>query len=116
MNTDFFRGNKALFLDDERKPSDVTWVELPDVEWHIVRTFWDFRKWIAEHGIPEIVSFDHDLGDPTYDGKKCAEFLYGICIMDDIPFPSKYFIHSMNPVGALNIENHIKWCYSMADS
>lgn len=30
---------KGIFLDDERRVEDVTWVKLPDVEWTIVRMF-----------------------------------------------------------------------------
>jgi hypothetical protein len=43
-----------LYLDDIRKPPDDTWI--------VVRNFNDFCKHIETHGLPDVVSFDHDLG------------------------------------------------------
>ena len=42
-----------LFLDDIRKP--------PDVDWFIVRNYNQFIDWIDKNGLPDIISFDHDL-------------------------------------------------------
>ena len=55
-----------LFLDDNRHPKDVTWIELPLVEWTVVRSYKEFVKTVEEFGIPATVSFDHDLGDEHY--------------------------------------------------
>ena len=46
---------KKLYLDD---------VRIPQTEgWEIVRNYDDFVKWIEENGLPDIVSFDHDLAE-----------------------------------------------------
>src|SRR6266478_2767144 len=60
-----------LLLDDERCPQDITWlelpaVELPAVEWTIVRTFNEFTQYIKKYGLPKIISFDHDLSWPEH--------------------------------------------------
>lgn len=55
-----------LFLDDERLPGDVTWVRLPNVPWQLVRNYDEFVETVLEHGLPEFVTFDHDLADAHY--------------------------------------------------
>lgn len=55
-----------LFLDDERKPGHVTWVNLPSASYEVVRNFYEFVNIIEQRGIPEFVSFDHDLGEEHY--------------------------------------------------
>lgn len=115
-----------LFLDDIRIPKDVTWVELPLVDWIIVKSYKEFVQIIEKDGIPTRVSYDHDLseehypqgvgifiGDPRanhiqlpYDtykektGYHAARYLIEYCIDKNIPFP-EYTIHSMNPVGGV---------------
>ena len=54
-----------LFLDDFREPEDAfnhTNNQLYLIGWVIVRNYDEFVKTIEERGIPEILSFDHDLG------------------------------------------------------
>jgi hypothetical protein len=46
-----------LFLDDERNPENVIWIELPSVKWVIVRSYEIFIKTIETNGIPYCVSF-----------------------------------------------------------
>ncbi len=117
-----------LFLDDERLPKDVTWVDLPLVEWTIVRNYNQFIKIIMERGMPSHISFDHDLGDEhykeyhnavsqdrTFDYTKCSEptgydcvkWLVEYCITNNLDFPS-HSIHTMNNIGADNIKNYIQ--------
>lgn len=55
-----------LFLDDERHPKDVKWVDLPPVEWRVVRTYKDFVGLITKDGLPKKISFDHDLAQEHY--------------------------------------------------
>lgn len=55
-----------LFLDDERNPCDVTWIALPNVNWHVVRSYDQFVAVISERGVPAQVTFDHDLADMHY--------------------------------------------------
>lgn len=55
-----------LFLDDERFPGDVTWCNLPSAKYSVVRNFSEFVRHIVSFGVPEFVSFDHDLADEHY--------------------------------------------------
>ena len=56
-----------LFLDDERRPGDVTWVRLPFSVYEVVRNYDEFVNIITNHGIPKFVSFDHDLAYEHYE-------------------------------------------------
>ena len=104
-----------LFLDDERFPRQVTWVNLPLAEWQIVRSFNEFVETIKKQGVPNHISFDNDLSDfdaanaktPNHQSKEktgydCAKFLVNYCQETNIKFPN-YTVHSMNPVGKENI-------------
>ena len=57
--------NRYIFLDDFRLPKDAyNYLLQPiyiSVDWEIVRNYDEFVKIIIEKGIPEIISFDHDL-------------------------------------------------------
>lgn len=55
-----------LFLDDERNPRDVTWVAIPRVQYEVVRNFDQFVRIVTSFGLPEFVTFDHDLADEHY--------------------------------------------------
>lgn len=58
-----------LFLDDERKLGDVTWIVLPSKinhSWVTVRNYDEFVKTVMSFGIPDFVTFDHDLADEHY--------------------------------------------------
>jgi hypothetical protein len=119
-----------LFLDDERDPYKVKWVQLPLGPWTVVRTYNEFVKTITEKDLPEFVSFDHDLADEHYrpsmynadkhytnyytdgtfkerTGYECAVWLVNYCIDKNLPFP-QYVVHSMNPVGKENIISYIE--------
>jgi hypothetical protein len=100
-----------LFLDDVREPN----LFLNDTRtWVIVRGYNDFVKIITERGLPEFISFDHDLADEHYNqivdyekyvektGYDCAKWLMEYCIKNNKTLPN-YQIHSMNPVGRMNI-------------
>lgn len=112
-----------LFLDDERKPIDVTWIELPPLHWEIVRNYNEFVKIITSNGIPKTISFDHDLSQEHYDellgayfgcrplryhifkektGRDCAMWLAEYCFDKGLDYPI-YFVHTMNPIGRSNI-------------
>ncbi len=59
---------KLLWLDDFRNPADYVTGEY-DISW--VKNYAEFCAFINEHGLPDIICFDHDLGehDCKYDGK-----------------------------------------------
>jgi hypothetical protein len=61
-SVDYHNPIAGLFLDDERKPSDVNWIRYnPDIRWQIVRDPSEFTKAIAERDY-EAYSFDYYLG------------------------------------------------------
>ena len=112
-----------LLLDDERTIENVVEVTgnqfYLDNEWVIVRSFDEFKKVIVELGIPNIVSFDHDIADFTEDGMErngltCCKYLVDICIENDCYFPT-YYIHSANPSGSNNIRNYIENYINLKD-
>jgi hypothetical protein len=74
-------------------------------------------------GIPDMISFDHDLGEDvaiskvkmgtskrqarkekkeTKSGYDCAKWLVDYCLDNETPTPH-FVVHSANPVGAENI-------------
>jgi hypothetical protein len=108
-----------LFLDDERLPHRVTWVNLPAGPWTVVRNYNEFVKYIEKNGIPIFVSFDHDLAEEHYipevkeeiykekTGYHCARWLIEKCMNENRKFPD-YVVHSMNPIGRENIRSIIE--------
>ena len=116
-----------LFLDDERNLSDVTWIALPSKitnNWITVRNFREFVHTILSFGIPEFITFDHDLAVQHYGhglnndaipydtyseftGYDCAKWLVDFCHERSLKFP-EYVVHSMNPVGSTNIHAYIE--------
>ena len=118
---------KRLFLDDIRIPEDCLSYMKDDVyeeNWDIVRTYKEFTDYIVKNGVPDEISFDHDLADEHYDptmylsssiygekyesfrektGYDCARWLSQYCIDNVIPMPKTCYVHSMNPVGRDNI-------------
>ncbi len=106
---------KKLFLDDIRNPKTEGW--------EIVRNYDDFVKYITVNGLPDEISFDHDLGDDiarenvengmskrkarllkkeSKSGYDCAKWLCEYCWGNGLPLPS-WNVHSANPVGRDNI-------------
>ena len=97
----------GLFLDDERYPDDVTWIDYPKgIQWTVVRTPDQFIE--AIHAKPyDYYSFDHDLGpDTILDGK---HLLNRFCsyLLDHVrpDLPVVYF-HTKNPIGRDNMKSY----------
>lgn len=85
-----------LFLDDVRNPPDNSWI--------LARSYEDAVRLVNTHGIPNTVSFDHDLGDNVPTGKDFANFLIDLDLDSNImPKDFTFFVHSANPCGAENI-------------
>jgi len=123
--------NYNLFIDDFRHPYDAFLytkdTRYAKLKWITVKSYDEFVKVIKRKGIPNIVSFDHDLADSHYarndnpwstensidyfsfeekTGYECAKWLCDFCLDNSIKFP-EYLIHSMNTVGSSNIKNYI---------
>jgi hypothetical protein len=116
----------ALFLDDERIPTET----IPEYSpWMVVINYDEFVAHITKHGLPDLVSFDHDLADehktdfiiqtarygfctPGYEeytektGLDCAKWLVDYCQTNGRPLPL-CSVHSFNPVGAANIQSYL---------
>lgn len=127
-----------LYLDDIRRPLDSlkkSGLSVYLEEWLVVRNYAQFVAAIGDFGLPEIVSFDHDLGREHIDfyfgngghenppdpqsaefeektGYDCAKFLIDYCLDNNVDIPD-FLVHSANPVGAENIRallaNYRKW-------
>ena len=70
-------------------------------DWVVVRSTDEALEHIRKNGMPEFISFDHDLGgDDT-----TMVFLRKLVneIWDGTSNPPEYIVHSANPVGKLNI-------------
>ena len=100
-----------LFLDDLRDPN----LFLNDTKtWVVVRTYNQFVETITKQGLPNFISFDHDLADEHYEGivdydnykektgYDCAKWLVEYCMKTNQSLP-EWQVHSMNPVGRINI-------------
>lgn len=100
----------VLYLDDIRIPTLVG-VDL-------VKSYDEFVAWIEKHGIPDLISFDHDLAPDQYPlrqtdihakidyssykertGYHCAQYI----VANNLPLRN-WAVHSYNPTGKANIE------------
>lgn len=88
-----------LYLDDIRTPKSEGWT--------IVRNHDEFVNWIEKNGLPEEISFDHDLGISDKNGYDSAKWLCDYCWTNGLPIPS-WNVHSANPVGRDNIIQILK--------
>lgn len=120
MNCNYKR---CLFLDDWRKPEQaelygdggVSLIKKSGIvsfKWDVVKSYKEFVEYINS-GIPDVVSFDHDLEpshytmeeihDTTNTGFECAEYLINACRISKRDLP-KYYIHSASPWGRQRIK------------
>ena len=118
---------KRIFIDDERFPQTALMGGLlvfdmdlykNDSDWVIVRNYEEFVDEVTKSGLPEYVSFDHDLADISYSNGKmswsyremtgydCAKWLVDHCYDNGFKLP-KYQVHSANSVGKENIQNYL---------
>ncbi|WP_300685688.1 cyclic-phosphate processing receiver domain-containing protein [Chryseobacterium sp.] len=113
---------RLLFLDDIRYPVEAYQYTKQEIflrnDWHIVRNYEQFVNSILEKGLPEMISFDHDLADNhnlnqdtqqygEKTGYDCAKWLIEYCMDHYLDLP-KFYCHSMNPVGKENIQSLLK--------
>ena len=67
-----------------------------------VYSYEEFVDYLERKGLPDFISFDHDLGEGL-SGYDCAKYLVEYCLAHQFPLPN-YQVHSQNPVGKENIE------------
>ena len=82
-----------LYLDDIRQTPE---------NFERVYDYDEFVNFINKNGVPEFISFDHDLGEGKT-GFDCAKFLVDYCLDKRIT-KINFHVHSQNPVGKENIE------------
>ena len=92
-----------LYLDDIRFPKTDGWI--------IVRNYKQFVDWIQKNGLPDEISFDHDLADyhygVEYTGYDCAKLICNYCLDNKLPIPD-WNVHSANTIGKENIDSILK--------
>ncbi len=97
-----------LFLDDERYPADINPL------WIIARNYEDAKWYLETKGMPEHISFDHDLCG-AFDGYDFAKYFCEWIIandkQDDLISHFTFVVHSMNPIGASNIKYYMNNFY-----
>lgn len=127
---------KLLWLDDIRDPNNDTWlnwlinenVNILDYDMVWVKSYNAFTEYIIKNGLPDLISFDHDLGQgdaadrvnqgmtkkqsrtlkkETLSGFDCTKWLVEYCLNNKKHIPA-YKIQSANPVGAENIKHLIE--------
>lgn len=113
-----------LFLDDERIPEGAyRYTNMPVYilhDWIVVKNYDEFTEYIKLNGIPNMISFDHDLVYEHYNyngqskinynvgektGYHCAQWLINHCLDGEISIPLVILIHSMNVSGSENIKS-----------
>lgn len=107
-----------LWVDDERDPyatifrCDYTWVEhvvgkINPGNWNVIwlKNYKQFTNWIELEGLPDVICFDHDLGEQLT-GKDCANYLMDILVEKDMLGPVVR-CQSSNPGGKQDILNLI---------
>lgn len=94
----------CLFIDDERYPPK------DGQRWIIARDWPQVLDVISQNGMPEHISFDHDLGDDAgHTGFDIAKWLVDLDLDGKIDWTSDltWYVHSQNPVGKENIESYL---------
>lgn len=89
-----------LYIDDIRTPSD---------DWIIARSSKDAIAWISRKGMPDFISFDHDLGGSDT-AMAVVHWIIETTLNGHLIIPGNFdfHVHSMNPVGAENIRKTMK--------
>ena len=89
----------SLFLDDERNPKTKR-------NWTTARHYQQFIDIILLKGMPDYISFDHDLGEEKT-GMDCACWLVNYCLDHKLSLP-EWNVHSANTPGRENIDGLMK--------
>lgn len=117
-----------LFLDDIRVPYDVFKATINPIfenneDWAVVRDYHQFVNYITKFGLPDFISFDHDLSYDHYleenqsdieyvklnekTGYDASKWLVNYCVENELQLP-KFYVHSANPVGKQNIISYLE--------
>lgn len=89
-----------LFIDDLRMP--------PTEDWVIARSSQEAWDIVQILGAPDIISYDHDLGEEDTSMLFIHRLILHKLENPDFNFPVNYTIHSANPVGVKNIDGLLR--------
>jgi hypothetical protein len=98
-----------LFLDDVRAVPD--WIKNDPLGYKVCRSAYDFVHCLKDHGCPQHIAFDHDLGlESLGTGYDMAKEFGNEILSGEFLLPAKfsYSVHSANPVGAENIRTYMQ--------
>jgi len=105
-----------MFLDDLREVEKY----YPDEPFVVCRTYREAVDYVQKHGLPNFVSFDHDLGDTENENEETGytfcKFLVEYMMDNQIAKPFAYNVHSANPVGAKNITSYLENAFNFIRS
>jgi hypothetical protein len=87
-----------MFIDDERFPPG------DESKWIIVRSSEEAINTVKTLGMPEFVSYDHDLGGDDTSIKFIWWMINSHMDGEFSNFPTMYEVHSQNPIGSKNIK------------
>ena len=105
---------KGLFLDDERVPQDITWINYPEnVEWVVVRSCDEFMYEFHRSDF-KVFSFDHDIQGGNHRGVeltgytalKAMVYIFMTTPHGLYTFPEQVFFHTQNPIGKENMKSY----------
>lgn len=118
------KGQYNLFLDDDRTiPTHMDYLlgigkrgfhtDYFYLDWEVAKNYNDFCEIITRKGLPERISFDHDLGIEPQTGYDCIKWLVALCMEHEMPLTTECKFHTANPVGEVNMrgyyENFLKF-------
>ena len=120
-----FKKSTIVYIDDIRNPLEQSHIDISgydNVVW--VKSYVEFCNWLFENGLPDSISFDHDLHENHYAPKEhwvgtyrlwrkenpnvfptgldCAKTLVDYCKEHDLQLPI-WSVHSSNPIGSYEI-------------
>ena len=100
---------RQLFLDDERIPGNVTWISLYAGHYDVARDMKDFKNYVKHYGIPDVISFDNDLGKDEPQGYECAKWMCEEVMDGNLTWnPNfKFTVHSKNNIAADLIQSYL---------
>lgn len=131
---------ELLWLDDIRDPFEEFYLKhitklVSDSEYQLpvsvvwIKNYDEFKLYLRHRGLPELVSFDHDLADEHYDpsmlhdpesynekydsfqektGYDCLKYLCQYCQDNVLPLPKEIHFHTANPVGKQNMISYLE--------
>lgn len=105
-NSNTFQRNKAYY-DNLRQQYNLNFVWVKNIE--------EFISYIMKNGVPEFVSFDHDLGKGLPKGLDCAKWLIDYCNNNGVKMP-RFFVHSANPNGQREINGLLQQTIKITES